>query len=117
MSGVTELTVREGGGDADRNGYWIVLGPHPETEMYAIVERSRITLPGQDPYVAYMWYLHQRAREYNSGSYMRTIKHGECATLEDAVGHLGATWPSWEPELPPEELTEQLQRLWPRSDA
>lgn len=114
---MAELTVREGDGDAERTGYWVVIGPQDEHDMYAIVERSRITPDDGQTYVGFRWYLHERTRsEFNSvATYMDTINRGEGATLEEAIEQLREAWPAM-PYVTPEPVTERMQRLVPRTD-
>jgi hypothetical protein len=112
MSGMTELTVREGDGDASRTGWWMVTGPQGEYAMYATIERSDIQIGKEPERVGYVWYFHVRTSDgYNSGTtHMRAIKHGEGATLDEALEQLRAMWPA-------SVLEEPLQPLVPLSDA
>lgn len=115
---MTDLKVREGDRDAKRTGYWMVTGPQPERDMYAIVERTLTLLDDGGSRVGYAWYLHERTQStFNSvATYMRTVGRGEGATLEEALEQLRAVWPlPGQAAAPaPAPSADRLQRLWER---
>ena len=91
---MTELTAREGDGDAARTGYWIVTGPQPEDEAYATIERTRDYLDDGGTADGFSWYLHQRqgSERDRQASFMGTISRGSASTYDMAMTELHAAW-------------------------
>lgn len=91
---MTELTVREGDGDARRTGYWIVTGPQPADDVYAIVERTRRYLTDGGHQDGFSWYLHQRqpSEADRGATFVATVRHGETMTREGALAEVRTAW-------------------------
>jgi hypothetical protein len=91
MGRMTELVVREGDGDAERTGYWIVTGPQPEHEAFAIIERTREYVEGGHV-DGYAWYLHQRQEIERGTSRMIAVAAAPALSQPEAVEALHAAW-------------------------
>jgi hypothetical protein len=94
MPRVTHLTVREGDGDAERTGYWLVTGPQPEHDAYATIEREREYLAGGSHRDGFGWYLRQRQQHQDDrqSSVMVTVRHGQALTYQAALSELQVAW-------------------------
>jgi hypothetical protein len=89
---MTELRVREGDGDADRTGYWIVTGPQPEHEAYAIIERTREYLRDGGHVDGFAWYLHRRQEIERGTSRMIAVAAATALSQPEAVEALHVAW-------------------------
>jgi hypothetical protein len=106
MTAMTELTVREGDGDAARTGYWTVTGPQDEHEVHAVIERSRVVESDQD---VFAWYLYQRATNVYRVSGMHQSASGRAMTYEQALAEVETAWQEHVRDL---EVTAEIPYPW-----
>lgn len=102
---MTELTVREGDGDAKRTGYWNVTGPQPERDLYGLIYLHI----GE----VYSWEIMQRSTpERNSiSTFMVPVAHGNADTHAEALEGIADAWPDG-----PVEDSDARADMWPYGD-
>ena len=88
------LALPDGQYDPPRIGWWLVTGPQPEHDAYAVIEFSWV-YPKQSPrHEGYVWYLHRREkrpRPYR-GTYLGQVAAGVGLTRDEAFRQLTRAW-------------------------
>lgn len=91
-----EFTITEGGGDASRNGYWVVRGPGRDASLQGMI----LLHVGE----VYSWELTRRAmsetRVFHTKILGQSADGEYLPTFDDALSKIREAWPR-EGELPP----------------
>lgn len=111
---MSDLTVREGDGNAKRTGYWEVDdGVTPARNLFGTI-RLHV---GE----VYSWEIQRRVhdRRLRVGSRLETIAHSKdvfLPTFDDALAALTAAWPAAGSSTSLELVDEPAAGTWPGMD-
>lgn len=110
---MSDLTVREGDGNAKRTGYWEVTdNVTPATDLFGTIWLHVGEL--------YSWDIQMRVedRRLRVGSRLETTAQNEVfvSTFDEALAELTAAWPAGGSSTSLALVDEPRARLWPRID-